>query len=151
MNLHRLVLASCLGLPIMAGCTLDNDTGTPDPGLYWQWVCPDGGGTPVDASAPIDYVATGTCGPGGPFTVSVDGCEMSGSWSALGLSHVETVTYASSPGLGGWTVTGTGGVADGGASWDCTAKRAGAGVLTFACFDASRSSTICQSTLTPAP
>jgi len=155
MNPRRIAIALCLASPIAAGCTLDDGTGTPDPGTYWGWVCPDGG-TPVDASTPIDYVASGSCGKGGPFTVSVNGCEMFGSWSALGLSDVKTVQYSSSPGLGGWVVTATAGVADGGvpdagkgASWTCTASPAARGDLTFTCSSASTSATTCQSTLTP--
>jgi hypothetical protein len=130
-----------------AGCTLDDGTGTPDPGQYWGWVCPEGG-TPLDASTPIDYVASGTCGAGGPFTLGVDGCEMSGSWSALGLSSVETRQISSTPGLGGWTITATGGE-DGGASWTCTAEATAQGALTFTCSDASTAAITCQSTLTP--
>jgi hypothetical protein len=156
MNLHHIALFLCPALATLAGCNLDNDTGTPDPGQYWGWVCPDGGGTPIEASAPIHYVASGTCGKGGSFSVSVDGCKMFGSWSALGLSNVETVQFTGSPGLGEWTVTATGGVADGGApdagkgpSWSCTAKRAAAGDLTFTCHDTTTSATTCESTLTP--
>jgi hypothetical protein len=159
MKPRQLALALCLGLPILSGCTLYNDT-SPDPGLYWAWVCPDGpdGSLPVEASAPIHYVASGSCGKGGPFTVNVDGCEMAGSWSALGLSNVQTVQFASSPSLGGWTITATAAVAaDGGApdagkgaSWKCTAKPASNGDLTFTCSDATTSATTCQSTLTPA-
>jgi hypothetical protein len=153
MNLCRPALALCIGGSTLAGCTLDNGTGTPDPGLYWRWECPEGG-TPLDASAPIDYVASGSCGMGGPFVLSVDGCEIFGSWSALGLSNVQTVQYTSSPGLGGWIVTATEGSADGGASWVCTANPAAAGALTFACSDATdaaTSSVTCQSALTPVP
>jgi hypothetical protein len=158
MKPRHLAPALCAGLPFLAACNLNNDTGAPDPGMYWGWVCPDGGGTPIEASAPIHYVASGTCGKGGSFSVSVDGCDMFGSWSALGLSNVETVQFASSPGLGGWAVTATGGggVTDGGArdagngaSWRCTAKAATAGDLTFTCSDATTSATTCQSTLAP--
>ena len=155
MKLHRLGMAVCLGLPMTPACTLDNDTGSPDPGMYWGWVCPDGGGTPVDASAPIDYVASGSCGKGGTITLSVDGCEIVGNWSALGLSNVKTFQFTRSPGRGGWTVTATGGAADGGMpdagtrdSWSCTAKPAAAGDLTFTCTDVATSATTCQSTLT---
>jgi hypothetical protein len=149
MKLRRLALAWVLGSSIVAGCTLDGGTGTPDPGLYWDWVCPEGG-APLDASAPIDYVASGSCGAGGPFTLRVDGCEMLGSWSALGLSNVQTAQFASTPGRGGWAVTATSGVADGGAPWRCTAKPANAGDLTFTCSDVTTSATTCQSTLAPA-
>jgi hypothetical protein len=149
MKRHRLALALGLGSSMVAGCNLDNGTGNPDPGLYWNWGCPDGG-TPFDASTPVDYVASGSCGAGGPFTLSVDGCEMFGSWSALGLSNVQTTEYTSSPGLGGWSITATEGAADGGASWNCTAKPAASGELTFTCSDATTSATTCTSTLTPA-
>jgi hypothetical protein len=155
MKLHRFVIALGLGLPtlalpILAACNIDNGTGNPDPGLYWGWVC-DGGGTPLDASTPLDYVASGSCGKGGPFTLSVDGCDMFGSWSALGLSNVTTATYTGSPGLGGWTVTAD--AADGGASWNCTAAAGAGGALTFTCSseatDAAPSAVTCQSNLTP--
>jgi hypothetical protein len=149
MNLHRLILALGLGLPIGTACTLDNDMGSADPGLYWGWVCADGG-TPIPASTPIDYIASGSCGAGGPFMVNVDGCEMFGTWSTLGLSDVESARTTSSPGLGGWSISGTAGVPDGGASWKCSATPAASGDLTFACSDATTSATTCQSTLTPA-
>jgi len=112
----------------------------------------------------MDYVATGTCGAGGPFSLSVDGCEMFGTWSALGLSNVQTVQYTSSPGLGGWSVNATGSVGDagipeggvadasvvdGGTSWTCTAKAAKVGDLTLTCSGATSSATTCQSTLKP--
>jgi hypothetical protein len=151
MKLRRLALALGLWASTVAGwagCTLDNGTGNPDPGQYWGWVCPEGG-PPLDASTPVEYMASGTCGAGGPFELSVDGCEMLGSWSALGLSNVQTVQYTSTPGRGGWTVTATGGLADGGASWRCVAKPAGAGNLTFTCSYATTATTICQSTLAP--
>jgi hypothetical protein len=154
MKFHRLLMASSLALPIATACTMYDGTGSPNPGLYWGWVCPDGD-APLDASAPIAYVASGSCGEGGPFTLSVDGCEMFGSWSALGLSNVETTQYASSPALGGWSVTATtggadGGVSDGGAaSSTCTAHPAAGGDLTFTCSAAATSATTCQSTLTP--
>jgi hypothetical protein len=151
---HRpaLFVASCLGLALASGCTLDDDSGNPDPGLYWKFVCPndastpDANNTPAPASAPIDYVASGSCGPGGAFTLAVDGCEMFGDWAVLGVSNVETATYASSPGLGGWTITAT---ATSGASWVCTATATSANVLTFTCSDATTSTTTCRSTLTP--
>jgi hypothetical protein len=146
MKLRRLVLALCVGSSILSGCTLDDGTGNPDPGLYWKWECPEGG-TPLDASAPIDYLASGSCGTGGPFTLSVDGCEMLCTRSALGLSNVVTVTYTSSPGAGGWSVAGTGGLADAGASWSCTANAAAGADLMFVCSNAT--TTTCRSTLAP--
>jgi hypothetical protein len=153
MTLHRLAVALGLGSSMLAGCRLDDGTGAPDPGQYWDWVCPEGG-TPLDASAPIDYVASGSCGAGGAFTLSVDGCEMFGSWSALGLSNVQTVQYTSSPGLGGWSVSATGGDADGGAadggtSWTCAATAASGGDLMITCSEPTSSTPLCQSTLTP--
>ena len=150
MKLPALALAPCLGLPLLGGCALYDDSGTPDPGLYWGWVCPDGG-APVDASAPIDYLASGSCGGGGPFTVSVDGCEMSGSWSALGLSDVATTRYAASPSLGGWVVSGTEGAegeAGAGVSVTCTASVVQTGGLTFTCTSGT-STVTCQSNFTP--
>jgi hypothetical protein len=155
MKLHRFVMVLGLALPTTAlpaivACNIDDGTGSPDPGLYWGWVC-DGGGTPVDASDPLDYVASGSCGEGGPFTLSVDGCEMFGNWSVLGLREVTTATYARSPGLGGWTLVAKGG-ADGGDSWNCDATRAAGGDLTFTCSrvtDGTPSAAACESTLTP--
>lgn len=157
MKLHPFVMALGLGLPalalpIIAACHIDDGTGNPDPGLYWGWVC-DGGGTPLDASTPVEYVAIGTCGAGGLFTLSVDGCEMIGTWSAVGLSNVQTSQYTSSPGLGGWSVTAMEGAEDGGASWNCTATPSAGGALTFTCSseagDAASSVVGCQSTLSP--
>jgi hypothetical protein len=157
MKLQQLAVALCLASPMATACTLGSDSGTPDPGMYWGWACPDSGGVPVDASAPLDYVATGSCGAGGPFAVSVNGCEMFGTWAALGLSDVTTTQYVGSPGLGGWMVAATEDVLDGGgpdagqgSSLRCTAAQAsGAGDLTFTCSDATTSATICRSTLTP--
>ena len=154
MKPRHLAPALCAGLPFLAACNLNNDTGAPDPGMYWGWVCPDGGGTPVDASTSISYVASGSCGKGGRFALSVDGCVILGSWSALGLSNVQTVQYTSSPGLGGWSVSATGGDADGGAadggtSWTCAATAASGGDLMITCSEPTSSTPLCQSTLTP--
>jgi hypothetical protein len=161
--MRHLALAWCVA--IATGCAFADDTGAPDPGLYWAWVCPDGG-TPVDASAPVDFIAAGSCGKGGPFAVSVNGCEMFGSWSALGLSDVQTAAYVGSPARGGWVVRaapalGDGGAAlggfdaavlgDGGAApWTCAATLVQTGGLTFTCSDVTTSMTTCESTLTPA-
>ena len=101
MSVQRFAIAAWVSLA--AGCTLYDDTGKPDPGQYWTFVCPDspnGDGTPVPASTPIEYLAFGSCGPGGSFTLSVDGCEMIGNWTALGLLDVTTTEYTSTPSLG---------------------------------------------------
>jgi hypothetical protein len=131
--------------------TSAND-GVADAGQWWPFVCPDGD-HPSPASAAFDYTASGTCGPGGPFTLSVDGCEMFGDWPALGLSDVQTTQSTSTPNLGGWILTAAappdGGV-DGGDSWNCAANLAADGGLAFSCSDAVTSATTCQSTLTPA-
>jgi len=153
MKSRRFVIALGVGLPMLAlplvgACNIDSGTGSPDPGLYWGWVC-DGGGTPLDASASLNYVASGSCGNGGPFTLSVDGCEMFGSWSALGLSNVHTTQTSMSPGLGGWSITASG-AADGGTLWSCAAKPAVSGDLLFTCYEAVTSAVTCQSMLTTA-
>jgi len=131
-------------------------TGVPDAGQWWPWVCPDGA-YPIAASTPVDYTASGFCGDGGAFALSVNGCEMVGTWSVLGLSDVQTLQPTSTPNLGGWIVSATPSAADGGASagdggpetWNCEATPTADGVLTFTCSDALSSATTCQSTLTP--
>ena len=131
-------------------------SGVADAGQWWPWVCPDGA-SPSRASAPLDYTASGTCGGGGAFTLSVDGCEMFGTWSVLDLSDVQTLQPTSTPGLGGWSVSATPSAADGGAPagdggaklWTCEATPTADGRLTFTCSDASSTATTCQSTLTP--
>jgi hypothetical protein len=132
-------------------------TGVPDAGQWWPWVCADGI-YPIAPSAPLDYTATGSCGDGGPFALSVNGCEMVGPWFVLGLSGVQTLQPTSTPNLGGWSVTGTPSAADGGVTetdggpvtWNCVATPTGAdGALAFTCSDATSAATTCQSTLTP--
>lgn len=128
-------------------------SGVADAGQWWPWVCPDGI-YPIPASIPQDYTATGSCGPGGPFTLSVDGCVMFGSWSVLGLSDVETTQPTSSPNLGGWILSATGTVGDGGVDLgdggSCTATPgATTGVLTFTCSVGAPPKSACRSTLTP--
>jgi hypothetical protein len=143
-------IAACLALALSAGCTLYNDTGS-DPGQYWQFVCPDSPGSdgmPVPASVPISYVASGTCGSGGAFSLGVDGCDMVGDWSVLGLSDVETTAYTSSPGLGEWSVTAIG---SDGMAWSCAATASGVSDLTFTCVFAATEAAACQSTLAPTP
>jgi hypothetical protein len=131
--------------------------GIADAGQWWPWVCPDGD-NPSQASTPFDYTAAGSCGDGGAFTLSVNGCEIFGTWSILGLSEVQTLQPTSTPNLGGWIVSATPSAADGGASvgdggaepWNCAATPTADGGLTFTCSDAISSATTCQSTLTPA-
>jgi len=130
--------------------------GVADAGQWWPWVCPDGD-NPSPASTPLDYTASGSCGDGGAFTLSVNGCEIFGTWSVLGLSDVQTLQPTSTPNLGGWIVSGTASAADGGVSvgdggaepWNCEATPTADGGLAFTCSDAISSATTCQSTLIP--
>jgi hypothetical protein len=132
--------------------------GVADAGQWWPWVCADGA-YPIAASTPLDYTASGSCGDGGAFTLSVNGCEMVGPWSVLGLSDVQTLQPTSTPSLGGWIISATPLAPDGGVSvgdggtetWNCVATPALApdGGLTFTCSDATSSATTCQSILAP--
>jgi hypothetical protein len=131
-------------------------TGVADAGQWWPFVCPDGD-NPSPPSTPLEYTASGSCGDGGPFTLSVNGCEMFGTWSVLGLSNVQTLQPTRTPELGGWIVSATPSTADGGVSvgdggpetWNCEATPSTDAGLTFICSDATSSATTCQSTLTP--
>ena len=131
---------------------VDSNDGIWDAGQWWPWACalPDGAfSNPSPASTPIDYTATGTCGDGGAFTLSVDGCEMFGNWDALGLSDVSTNIPSSIPQAGGWEIAATGGldVGDGGTNWTCDAAASDAnGDLTLTC--TAGDATACESTLT---
>ncbi len=130
--------------------------GIADAGQWWPWVCPDGD-NPSPASAPLDYTASGSCGNGGAFSLGVNGCEIFGTWSVLGLSDVQTLQPTSTPNLGGWIVSGTPSSADGGVSfgdggaepWTCGATPTADAGLTFTCADAISSAPTCESTLTP--
>jgi hypothetical protein len=131
--------------------------GVADAGQWWPWVCPDGD-NPSPPSTPLDYTASGLCGEGGAFTLSVNGCVIIGTWAVLGLSDVQTLQPTSTPNLGGWVVSGTPSTADGGVfvgdggavTWNCEATPASDGGLTFTCSDATSLATTCQSSLTPA-
>jgi hypothetical protein len=131
-------------------------SGVPDAGQWWPWVCPDGA-YPIPASASIDYTASGSCGVGGAFALSVNGCEMVGPWAVLGLTDVQTLKPTSTPSLGGWIVSGTPSEANGGVSltdggveaWNCEATPSADAGLTFTCSDATSMATTCQSALTP--
>jgi hypothetical protein len=130
---------------------LSASDGVADAGQWWPFVCPDGI-YPIPASTPQPYLATGSCGDGGPFTLSVYGCEMFADWSVLGLSDVQTTQPTSTPNLGGWIVSATGaggGGADAGEAWSCEAISNAAEVLTFTCSAGAPPATACQSTLTP--
>jgi hypothetical protein len=133
---------------------VDSSTGVWDAGQWWPWACalPDGTLTnPAPQSTPINYTAAGTCGDGGAFALSVDGCEMFGNWDALGLSDVSTTIPTSIPQAGGWEVVGTGGfdVGDGGTGWTCDATATdSSGDLTLTCTAGTPSATACESTLT---
>jgi hypothetical protein len=135
--------------------TSAND-GVADAGMWWPWVCPDGA-EPSPASTPVNYTATGTCGSGGAFSVSVDGCILSGTWTTLGLSDVETTQPTSTPNFGGWIITANGtepdggmDIGDGGGAWTCqTSVPNSTGVLTFTCTDNTSNATTCESALIP--
>jgi hypothetical protein len=65
MKLHRFALALCLGVSIATGCTLYDDTGTPDPGVYWSWVCPETGDPAPEAGCgPRDASREEACADG---------------------------------------------------------------------------------------
>jgi hypothetical protein len=184
--MHHAARKGWLGLlsaAIVAGCgfglydgsaspsVLSANDGVADAGQWWPWACalPDGTfSNPSPPSTPQPYVATGSCGPGGPFTLSVDGCEMFADWSVLGLSNVQTTQPTSTPNLGGWILTATEGAPgdgdggpgegggdggaddgglDGGETLTCTATFASAGILTFSCSAGTPPVTTCQSTL----
>ncbi len=121
-----------------------------DAGQWWPWACalPDGTLTnPAPQSAPLNYTATGTCGSGGAFALSVDGCEMFGNWDALGFSAVSTNIPSSIPKAGGWEVEADAGFdEDAGLSvWTCDATATdSSGDLTFTCTDGDAG---CESTL----
>ncbi len=125
-----------------------------DAGQWWPWACalPDGTfSNPAPPSTPVDYSASGSCGDGGAFALSVDGCEMFGDWTVLGLSDVSTIVPSSIPQAGGWEIAGTGGfdVGDGGTSWTCASTATdSSGNLTLTCTAGVPPATACQSALT---
>jgi len=68
---RALVLAAlALGLATTLACGIGTyaDTGSPTPGPWWPWVCPDGGGPAPDAgceppdASPVDACGEETCG-----------------------------------------------------------------------------------------
>jgi hypothetical protein len=124
--------------------------GVADAGQWWPWICPDGS-DPAEPSVPLSYSASGTCGDGGAFALGVDGCEMVGTWTALGLTDVTTHVSSSIPSAGGWEVVGTGGfdVGDGGTQWTCEAAELSSGALAFTCTAGIPATSACESTLTP--
>ncbi len=126
--------------------------GVADAGQWWPFVCPDGL-YPIPASTPRSYLAAGSCGAGGPFALSVDGCEMFGNWSVLGLSDVQTLQPSSTPGLGAWSVLAEGAFEDGGVDagepWTCDTAPVADGGLSFTCSTGTPPETTCESTLTP--
>jgi len=131
---------------------VSSSTGVWDAGQWWPWACqlPDGTLTnPSPQSTPINYTATGSCGTGGAFALSVNGCEMFGNWDALGLSDdsVSTTIPSSIPQAGGWEIEADAGViGDAGFVWTCDATATdSSGDLTFTCTDGDAG---CQSTLT---
>ena len=120
-------------------------SGVADAGQWWPWVCPDGA-NPIPQSTPLNYTATGSCGAGGPFQLSVDGCEMLGNFDALGFPDFSTNIPSSIPQAGGWEIEAdAGGVGDAGFVWICDATATdAAGDLTFTCTDGDAG---CESTL----
>ena len=151
-------------LALLAGCGFGLYNGSADPqvtsandgvwdaGQWWPWACPNGA-NPAPASPTLNYTATGTCGGGGPFGLSVDGCELFGDWGILGLADVSTTLPSSIPQAGGWEVVGTGdfAVSDGGMSWSCAATAIDAsGDLALTCTAGVPPVTACESSLTVA-
>jgi len=130
--------------------------GVADAGQWWPWACalPDGTfSNPSPPSTPLNYDVTGTCGDGGAFALSVNGCEMFGNWGALGLSDVSTNIPSSIPQAGGWEIAATGGtdVGDGGTSWVCDAVATdSSGDLILTCTAGDPAVTACQSTFSAA-
>lgn len=135
----------------------DSNSGVPDAGQWWPFVCPDGSNPSPDEPSQ-SYSAAGSCGDGGTLTMNVDGCELLGNWDVLGLADVETTVPTSTPDLGGWTVLATPGVGSGDAGvpaadagWTCTASVPAAvgAPMTFTCSAGDPPTTACTSTLTP--
>ncbi len=127
------------------------NSGVADSGQWWPFACVTGSPPTVPASTPISYTTSGSCGTGGQFALSVDGCLMVGDWTVLGLTDVSTNIPSSIPQAGGWEVAGTGGseVGDGGTQWTCDSAPDSSGVLTFTCSAGEPAVMACQSTLTP--
>jgi hypothetical protein len=50
-----LVLATALGIASLTACSrgLDDDTGVPEPGPWWPFVCPDGGDVDAEGGCPL--------------------------------------------------------------------------------------------------
>jgi hypothetical protein len=71
---HALLIAALTsGLAMLIACVACGigtyaDTGSPTPGPWWPWVCPDGGEPAPDAGCkpadarPVDACGEGTCG-----------------------------------------------------------------------------------------
>jgi hypothetical protein len=127
---------------------VNSNDGIWDAGQWWPWACALDGGAltnPSPQSTPINYTAAGSCGGGGAFALSVDGCEMFGNWDALGLSDVTTNIPSSIPQAGGWEVAGD--VGDAGMTWTCDAAATDStGDLTFTCTKGDAGA-LCESAL----
>ena len=134
-------------------------SGVPGSGMWWPWTCANGS-NPSPASIPRSYTVVGSCGLGGAFALSVDGCEMRGDWTVLGLSEVITNIPSSIPAAGGWEVAGTGGGGrdagtagterdGGGPQWTCDTTALPSGGLNFTCTAGTPATPTCESTLTP--
>jgi hypothetical protein len=157
--LPRLILLSVLAVGCGFGTYNDtsdpritsSNSGVPDAGQWWPFACVTGSPPTVPASVPIGYSTSGTCGDGGTFALSVDGCLMVGDWTVLGLTDVTTNVPSSIPAAGGWEVAGTGGfdVGDGGTQWTCDSSADSSGALTFTCSAGVPPVQACESTLTP--
>jgi hypothetical protein len=67
--MRTLVLAVCMAMPAACGIGPYGDTGSPEPGPWWPWVCPDGGTPAPDAGClpaqPTDARARPSCVDGG--------------------------------------------------------------------------------------
>jgi hypothetical protein len=132
---------------------VDSNDGVWDAGQWWPWACALDGGNgatiltnPSLQSTPINYTASGSCGAGGAFALSVNGCEMFGNWDALGLSDVSTTIPSSIPQAGGWEIEADAGViGDAGIVWTCDATATdSSGDLTLTCREGDAG---CESTL----
>lgn len=66
--MRRLVLTLCAAMLSACGMGTYGDTGSPEPGPSWPWVCPDGGVPEGDAGClpaqPTDAEARTPCADG---------------------------------------------------------------------------------------
>jgi hypothetical protein len=68
-TMRAFVLSLCLTMIAACGIGTYGDTGSPAPGQWWPWVCPDGGAPAGDAGClparPADARAHAWCVDGG--------------------------------------------------------------------------------------